>query len=150
MIHEDIKKGIKEAMIAKDALRLSVLRSLLSGFTNELVATKRTPQEMLTDEEALKVITRQVKQRKDSIEQFIGGGRPELAESEKEELALLEAFLPEMMSADEIRKVAEAKKAETGTTNKADAGKLTGIVMKELKGKADGTVVKQVVESLFE
>ncbi len=146
MIHEDIKKGVKEAMIAKDALRLSVLRGLLAGFTNELVATKRTPQEMLPDEDAMKVITRQVKQRKDSIEQFTAGGRPELAESEKEELAILETFLPDMMSEDEIRKVVEAKKAEMGTIDKAKAGQFTGLIMKELKGKADGTLVKKIVD----
>ena len=150
MIHEDIKKGVKEAMIAKDAVRLSVLRGLLAGFTNELVATKRTPQEMLPDEDAMKVIMRQVKQRKDSIEQFTAGGRPELAESEQAELAILETFLPEMMSEDEIKKVVEAKKAETGASSKGDAGKLTGLVMKELKGKADGALVKKIIDEALQ
>lgn len=135
--------------MAKEALRLETMRGLSAAFTNELVATKRTPQEMLTDEEALKVIKRAANQRKDSIEQFEKGGRPELAEKEKAELAIIEAFLPQMMSKDEIRKIAEAKKAELGATDKSKMGVFMGTLMKELRGKADGTDVKEIVESLF-
>ena len=82
-LHQDIKDQIKDAMKARDEVRLGVLRGLLAGFTNELVATKRTPQEELLDEQAMSVIMRAVKQRKDSIDQFTKGGRPELAESEQ-------------------------------------------------------------------
>ncbi len=149
MIHENLKGEVKKAMLAKDEVRLSVIRGLLAGFTNELVAKRRQPQEMLPDEEALAVITRQVKQRKDSIEQFTAGGRPDLAESEKAELSILEAFLPEMMSEEEVRNVVVAKKAEMGLSDKAEAGKFTGVIMKELKGKADGSVVKKIVDELF-
>ncbi|MES2953546.1 MAG: GatB/YqeY domain-containing protein [Patescibacteria group bacterium] len=149
MIHENLKGEVKKAMLAKDELRLSVIRGLIAAFTNELVAKRRQPQEMLSDEEALAVITRQVKQRKDSIEQFTAGGRPDLAGSEKAELAILEAFLPEMMSEEEVRKVVVAKKAEMGLSDKAEAGKFTGVIMKELKGKADGSLVKKIVDELF-
>ena len=149
MLHQQIKDEIKKAMMAKEALRLETMRGLSAAFTNELVATKRTPQEMLTDEEALKVIKRAANQRKDSIEQFEKGGRPELAEKEKAELAIIETFLPQMMSKDEIRKIAEAKKAELGATDKSKMGMFMGALMKELKGKADGTDVKEVVECLF-
>lgn len=149
MLHQQIKDEIKKAMMAKEALRLETMRGLLAAFTNELVATKRTPQEMLPDEEVLKVMKCAANQRKDSIEQFEKGGRPELAEKEKAELAIIETFLPQMMSKDEIQKIAQAKKAELGATDKSKMGMFMGTLMKGLKGKADGADVKEVVESLF-
>ena len=155
-LHQTIKDQIKEAMREKDAVRLGVVRGLVTGFMNELVATRRTPQEELTDEEALNVIRRAVKQRKDSIEQFTKGGRPELAESEQVELVVLEKYLPAQMSREEVMKIAQAKMAELGIDPKADAGAsksktgmFMGALMKELKGKADGDVVKSVVDELL-
>ena len=79
-MHEKIKKQVREAMKFREELKLSVLRSMLTAFTNELVATKRKPQEELPDEEVVQVIRRLAKQRKESIEQFTKGNRPELAE----------------------------------------------------------------------
>jgi hypothetical protein len=148
-IQQQIREEIKKAMLAKEALRLETMRGLLAAFTNELVATKRTPQESLPDEDALKVIKRAANQRKDSIEQFIKGGRKELADKERAELAIIETFLPKMMGKDEILKVAEAKKAELGVTDKSKMGVFMGAVMKELKGRADGADVKEVIEDLF-
>lgn len=148
-LHEQIKEKIKEAMKAKDELRLSVMRGILSAVTNELVAQKKTPQDMLDDEGVVTVITRLSKQRKESIKQFIDGGRPELAEAEEKELAILEEFLPEMMSVEEIQKIAEAKKAEMGIIDASKKGMLMGALMKDLKGKADGGDVKNVVDNLF-
>lgn len=148
-LQEQIKGEIKTAMMSKDAVRLSVVRGLATAFMNELVATKRTPQDTLTDEEASAVIRRGIKQRKDSIEQFTAAGRTELAESEQAELAVLEAYLPKMMSQEDIRPIAEAKKAELGITDKTKAAMLIGALMKDLKGKADGNDVKAVIESLF-
>lgn len=148
-LHEKIKGEIKEAMLAKDAVRLSVVRNIVSAFTNELVATKKMPQDLLDDESALKVIKRLVNQRKDSISQFTAGGRPELAESESAELAILEKYLPAQMSREEIKKIAVAKKDALGVTDKSKAGQLTGAIMKDLAGKADGKDVKEVVEALF-
>jgi uncharacterized protein YqeY len=148
-MQEQIRAKIKEAMIAKDSVRLGVLRGILASFTNELVAKGKTPQDTLPDEDCLNVIKRLGKQRKDSIEQFEKGGRPDLAESEKAELAVIETFLPATMSKDEIRKIAEAKKAELGITDKAKMGMLMGAVIKESKGNADGADVKEIVESLF-
>jgi len=148
-MQDNIKSQLKGAMVAKDTVRLTVLRGLLSAFTNELVATKRKPSDALTDEEAVAVIRRAVKQRKDSIEQFENGGRQDLADDEKAELAILDTFLPQLMSKDEIRKVVEAKKAELGATDKSKMGIFMGAVMKDLKGKADGADVKEVIENLF-
>jgi uncharacterized protein YqeY len=148
-IHETLKKSIPDAMRAHDAVKLQTLRSLVTMMVNEVVAKKRKPDEFLTDEEALTVIKRAANQRKDSIEQFTNGGRPELAEPEKLELTIIETFLPSMMSREEIEVVAKAKMAELGISSKADAGKFTGALMKELKGKADGGDVKAVVDNLL-
>ena len=149
MIQEDIKAKIKEAMMARDSVRLEVYRGMSAAFTNELVAKGRKPQDALSDEEALAVITRMSKQRKDSIEQYTKGGRPELAAEEQEQLAVIETFLPELMSREEVEKVARAKQSELGITDPAKKGMLMSGVMKDLKGKADGMVVKEVVDSLF-
>ncbi len=149
MIHENIKNGIKEATLARDTARLAMLRGLVADFTNELVAKKKKPQEMLSDEEAIEVIKRAVKKRLDSVEQFKKGGRQDLVNEEEAEIVLLRPFLPQMMSQDEIRPTAERKKAELGLNDKTKSGMLVGAVMKELKGKADGVDVKIVVESLF-
>lgn len=144
-----IKEEIKDAMRAKDTNKLTVLRGLVTGFTNELVATGKTPQDEVTDEIAMTIIKRQVKQRKDAMEQFEKGGRADLVEKEQDELKVLEVYLPQTMSQDEIRKIAEAKKAELNITDKSQMGMFIGTLMKELKDKADGADVKAVVESLF-
>ena len=148
-LQNDIKGQIKEAMLAKDQVRLLVVRGLVAAFTNELVAKSRKPTEELSDEDVLSVIKRAVNQHKDSIEQFTKGGRKDLADSEMAELAILEKYLPKMMSRDEIKKVAESKKVELGITDKAKLGQFVGLLMKELKGKADGGDVKAVAEALF-
>jgi uncharacterized protein YqeY len=148
-LHEEIKSSLKEAMKAKDAVRLQVIRSLMTAFMNEMVANGKTPQDLLNDEEVLAVIKRSAKQRKESITQYEAAGRPELAEPEKAELIILEEYLPQLMSQDDIRPIAEAKKAELGVDDKAKMGILIGAVMKELGGNADGGDVKAVVESLF-
>lgn len=149
-IVDDIKNRLKEAMKAKNEAELTVLRGLISGFTNELVATGKTPQDEVTDDIVMTVIKRQAKQRKDSISQFEKGGRTDLAESEKAELKILEEYLPTLMSKEEILKVAEAKKAKLGVDDKAKMGILMGAIMKELGDKADGNDVKDVVSRLFE
>ena len=148
-LQETIKASLKEAMMAKDTVRMTVIRGLMSAFTNELVSIGRTPQDALSDEEVLTVIRRAVKQRKDAVEQFTAGGRADLAESEQAELSILEVYLPQLMSKDEIKAFAEAKKTELGITDKSKVGILMSALMKDLKGKADGSDVKSVVEALF-
>jgi uncharacterized protein YqeY len=155
MTHQEIKDAIKAAMKNKEATKLSVLRGLSAAMTNELVAKGRGPDGQLTEDEVLTLIIRASKQRKDSIEQFEKGGRPELAAGEKEELAILETMLPPQMSETEIETAAKAKAAQMGITDlsaqagKTGANQLMGALMKDLKGKADGTVVKAIVERLF-
>lgn len=148
-LHQTIRDQIKEAMKAKDTIRLGVLRGLVTAFTNELVATKRMPTEGLSDEEALNVIRRAVKQRKDSIDQFTKGGRADLAETEQSELSILETYLPAQMPREDVLQAAKTKMSELGITDKSKAGMLMGALMKDLKGKADGDVVKSVVDELL-
>ncbi len=149
MLHEQIKNGIKDAMIGKDEVRLKTLRSMVSAFTNELVAKERKPSEILTDEEVLAVITRLAKQRKDSIEQFKKGNREDLVKEEEGELAILETYLPKMMERNEVEKIAQAKKEELSINDATKKGVLMSALMKDLKGKADGNLVREVVDSLF-
>jgi uncharacterized protein YqeY len=149
MLHEKIKSEIKDAMLAKEQIRLDVLRGLSSAFTNELVAKGRKPQEMLSDEEALAVIMRSVKQRKDSIDQFRKGGREDLAAEEESQLSYLKQYIPEMMSRDAVEEIVRMRKEELGITSPAQKGMFMSTIMKELKGKADGAVVREVVDSLL-
>jgi uncharacterized protein YqeY len=148
-LHEQIKSGIKEAMMAKDSVRLETYRNMLASFTNELVSKNRKPNEILTDEEAIIVITRLSKQRRDSIEQFTKGNREDLVKKEQAELAILQTYLPKLLDKVEVEKIALAKKNELGISDETKKGMLMSALMKDLKGKADGAVVKEAVDSLF-
>ena len=149
MLHEQIKNNIKEAMLAKNTTLLETLRSMLAGFTNELVAKNRKPNEVLLDADALTVINRLAKQRKDSIEQYKKGNRQDLVNEEEAQLAILETYLPKLMEKSEIEKISKNKKEELGITDSTKKGMLMQALMKELKGKVDGGMVKEVVDSLF-
>ncbi len=149
MLQEQIKNSIKEAMLAKDAVRLEVLRGMSAAFMNELVAKGRKPQDTLTDEEALAVIARLSKQRKDSIEQFAKAGREDLVAEERSQLEVLEKYLPKLMERGEVEAFAKSKLAELGISDPSKKGMIMAAIMKDLKGKADGSLVKEVVDSLF-
>jgi len=148
-LQQTIKDSTKDAMKARDSVRVTVLRGLSTAFVNELVAKGQTPQSEISDEDALNVIKRASKQRKDALEQYTKGGREDLADIEKAELAIIEEFLPTLMSQDEIRPIVEAKIAELEVTDKSGAGKLIGALMRDLNGKADGGDVKAVVDELL-
>ena len=146
-MQEKIKSEIKPAMLAKDTVRLGTLRLLVAAFTNELVTQGRPPTEPLSDEDCMKVIKRLAKQRKDSIEQFIAGGRPELADDEKAELVIIEEFLPAQMTESEIESKIKAKLAES-PIDATKKGQFVGMMMKELGPTADGTTVKAIIDKL--
>src|SRR5436190_19479652 len=129
-LQERVDSDLKEAMRAKDATKLGVLRMLKSALKYAVIA-KSDAEADLSDAEAIQVVRKQAKQRHDSIESFEKGGRPELAEKEKEELAILNSYLPQAMSADELAKVVREIIAEVGGTSKAKMG----IVMKALQAK---------------
>lgn len=146
-------------MRAKDAIRLETLRGLNALFMNEMLASKEPVSptspgggEFLPDEKVLALIKRSVKQRKDSIEQFTKGNRLDLVTKEKAELEILESYLPKTMARDEIRTVVSARLEKMKTDGSFDpksGGKLTGMIMKELAGKADGADVKAVIDELL-
>ncbi len=137
------------AMKAKDDLRRDTLRGALAAFTNELVAKGRKPTEELADNDAVTVLKRLGKQRKEAAEVYTKGGRAELAEKELSELKIIEAYLPQTASREAIEKVARAKKEALGVTDASGIGKLTGAVMKEFAGRADGNEVKEVVQKIL-
>lgn len=153
MLHQTIKNQIKDALRSKDTIRLETLRGLNALCLNEmLTGSLPAGSEHLPDDKVLALIKRSVKQRKDSIEQFTNGGREDLAKKEKEELAILESYLPQMMTREEIRIIARTridKMKSEGTFDAKAGGKMTGMIMKELSGKADGADVKAVVEELI-
>jgi uncharacterized protein len=149
-MQEEIKSGIKAAMIAKDSVRLSVLRGLSTAFTNELVATSRTPSETLSDQEVMTVIKREAKRRKDAIVQYTAGGRTDLAEDEQKELIVLEEFLPAKLTDEEVTTFIQEKIASVGEIDKTKLGQFTGMLIKELGDQADGATVKSIVDRLIQ
>lgn len=136
-------------MKAKDDLRVQTLRGAMAAFTNELVAKGKKPTDEVDDAMVMVVLRRLAKQRKDSAEQFEKGNRPELTQKELSELKIIESYLPQAASREDIEKVARAKKEELGITDASGMGKLVGAIMKELGGNADGNDVKEVVANLF-
>lgn len=146
-MQEKIKNELKQAMKDKNMERLNVLRMLSAALTNELVYLQKTPTDTLEDAEVLKVLKRELKKRKDAIEQFTNAGRPELAEEEIKEANIIEEFLPPQMSKEEIAaKVSEKLKAEPVDPSKK--GQFVGIMLKELGDSADGALIKEVVDEL--
>ncbi len=145
-IQEKIKEGIKQALKEKDKLRLETLRSLSAALVNELVALRRKPDEEIEDDLAIKVLKKAVKQRKEAAEQFKAGGREDLAEKEEKEAEIIKEFLPEEMTEEEIAKIVEECIAEIGK-DKSAFGALMSCVMKKVAGRADGNMVRRVLES---
>ena len=136
---------IKEAMKAKDTIALQALRAVKAAFL--LAKTATGVQEELTEEQELKIIQKQVKQRKDSAAIFIQQNRQDLAEPELAEIAVLEQFLPEALSEEEIEKVVLKTIAQLGASGMKDMGAVMGMVSTELSGKADGKIISTVVKN---
>ena len=135
---------IKEAMKAKDTIALQALRAVKAAFL--LAKTATGVQEELTEEQELKIIQKQVKQRKDSAAIFIQQNRQDLAEPELADIAVLEQFLPEALSEEEIEKVVLKTIAQLGASGMKDMGVVMGMVSTELSGKADGKIISTVVK----
>jgi uncharacterized protein YqeY len=149
MSQNDLREMMKEAMRAKDAVRLGVIRGLMTAVTNDLVSKGKKPTDELSEEDLLALVRRARKQRKDSIEQFEKGGRADLAEKEKEELVIIETMLPQQMPEAEVEAAAKTKAAELGITDVSKKNQLMGALMRDLKGRADGDMVKVAVDKLF-
>ncbi|MFL6569023.1 MAG: GatB/YqeY domain-containing protein [Chthoniobacterales bacterium] len=144
-LQERIDNDLKDAMRAKDTTRLGVLRMLKSAVKNSAIE-KGGATATLDDSEATAVIRKQVKQRQDSIESFEKGGRPELAAKEKEELAVLQHYLPQQLGADELQKIVRDTIAELNASSKAQMGAVMKAVQAKIAGRADGKTVSQEVQ----
>lgn len=138
----DIQKDLKEAMKAGDSDKVAVLRMLNASLKNRQIEKGKDAE--LTEEEVMQVLTREAKKRKEAAEAFEKGGRPELAENEKKELAIIEGYLPKQMSREEV--AAAVEKALSGLADKSNQGLVMKAVMAELKGKADGKMISEIVK----
>ncbi len=139
---EKVRQDMISAMKEKNSERVEILKMSLASFKNAQIQKEKD----LDEKEQEQILRKEVKKLKDAYEQYIQGGREDLAEKEKKQIEILEEYLPKLMTEDEIVDVVKAKKEELGIDSKKDMGKLIGVVMKELSGKADGSVVKSVVE----
>ena len=143
-IQKEITQKMKEAMKSKDTVALTALRALKSAF---MLANTEARDSELTDQDELKIVQKQVKQRKDSATVFSEQGRADLAEPELAEAAVLEQFLPEALSEEEIEKIVVDVIANVGAEGMKDMGKVMGITSKQLAGKADGKTISSIVKS---
>ena len=147
-------------MSLQETLREEMFSAFKEGLTNKsnilklAISSIKLAQvdkgEELTDEEVIRVIRKEVKKIEDSILEYKEMGRKDLEDIELEQKAVLEVYLPQMMNEDEILGIVKKKKEELGITDKRDIGRLMGVVMKELNGKADGTLVKDIVNQELE
>jgi uncharacterized protein YqeY len=143
-LQDQVMGKMKEAMKAKDTIALQALRAVKSAFL--LAKTETGVKEEITEEQAIKIIQKQVKQRKDSAAIFIKQNRQDLADPELLEIAVLEQFLPEALSEDEIEKVVITTITKLGASGMKDMGKVMGMVSNELSGQADGKVISILVK----
>ena len=145
MLKAKLREDLKQSMLAKTEVKTSVLRMLLSAI-NYYEIQKGGAGYEATDEDVLSVIQKEIKQRKDSIEQFKNAGRQELVDKESEELELLKEYLPEQMGEEEITKLVKEAIAQIGSTSITEMGKVMAALMPKVKGKADGSLVSQIVK----
>jgi len=145
-LQEKLGQDIKSAMLAKDADRLGALRMLKSSIGYILIEKKA---ESLSDADFISIVQKEVKKRRDSIEQFEKGGRPELAAKEKQEITVLEGFLPQPLSTEELEKMVRDAIAETGATSKKDMGPVIKAVQAKAAGRAEGKTISQIVGRLL-
>lgn len=143
-LEEKINADIKSAMLAREAQKLEALRAIKSA-----VLLLKTSPEGLTEESGVKAMQKMVKQRKETADIYTTQGRPELAEVELAQAAIIEAYLPKQMGEDEIRAAIQAIITSVGASSPADMGKVMGVATKQLAGKADGKIISQVVKDLL-
>lgn len=145
-IMERLTQDMKTAMKNKDKTRLSVIRMVRSSMKNEEIKLQRN----LTEEDALGILSRELKQQKDSLQEFEQAGRDDLAAKAKAEIAILEDYLPEPLTEEEIQSIVRAAIQESGASSKADMGKVMKLVMPQVKGRADGKVVNRTVLEMLQ
>ena len=146
-LEEKINGEIKTAMLAKDQVALRGLRAVKAAIL--LAKTEKGGSEILSAEREIQLLTKLVKQRKESIEIFEAQNRADLATTEKEEVAVIEKFMPALMSEEEVIEAIKKIIAEVGATSQKEMGKVMGAASKQLAGKADNKLVSQIVKSLL-
>lgn len=146
-LKQQIDQDIKEAMKAKDQATLLALRAVKSAIL--LAETSEGHQGDLSEEEEIKLLQRQVKQRRDSMEQFRANGREDLAVKEQGEISVIEKYLPRQLTREELETEVKAIITQVGATSKADFGKVMGIASKKLSGVADGKAISELVRQLL-
>ncbi len=144
MTKQQLQENLKQAMLARDELKTSVLRMLISAITYYEIQRGGAGYEA-TDEDVLSVVQKEVKQRKDSIEQFKNAGRQELTDKEIKELEILQKYLPVQMNEEEIKILVKEAISQTGAKSMTDMGKVMAVLMPKVKGKADGSLVSKIV-----
>jgi uncharacterized protein YqeY len=148
-LKEKIDLDLKNSMKSGDKTRLNAIRSIRASLLEKEVSIRVAGKGVLSDEQEIEVLVSIAKKRRDAIEQFTAGNRPDLAATELAELTVIEEYLPEPVSDDDLRAIVEDIVAKTGATSMKDIGKVMGQAMKALKGKADGTKVQEIVKSLL-
>ena len=146
-MEETLESDLQQAMRAKDAEKLGVLRMVKAAIINFKIDKKK---ESLEDGDVVEILQKQAKQRRESLESFEKAGRKDLADKEKKELTILEIYLPKQLSDAEIKAIAQQVIAKTGAKTKADMGKVMKDLMPLVKGKADGKKVNEVLGSLLQ
>lgn len=146
-LFEQVSEDIKAAMLAKDKIRLQALRGVKKEFLE--AKTAKGGDGELTDEAAVKILQKMVKQRKESAAIYVEQGRPELADDELAEVAVIEVYLPKQMSAEELEAALQAIIAQVGATGPQDMGKVMGAATKALAGKAEGRMISDAVKRLL-
>lgn len=148
-LNDRIAADLKDAMRARDDVRRRTLRSVRSALMKKEIDEREGGEGTLTEEQELAVLQKEAKQRRESIEQFESAGREDLAEKEREELAVIEDYLPSQLSEDELRDKIEAIIEDVGAESMADMGAVMGRAMGALRGRADGNAVRKIVEELL-
>lgn len=149
MLKQKLQEELRQSMLAKDRVKTSVLRMLLSAIGYYEI-NKGGAGYTAKDEDVLSVLQKEAKQRKESIEQFLKAGRQDLVDKETKELELLQTYLPKQMGKEEIKNLVKSAIEQTGATSVKDIGKVMGVLIPKIKGKADGGMVSQIVkEELF-
>jgi uncharacterized protein len=139
---ERLNQDMKTSMKNKEKTKLSVIRMLRSEIKNEEIERQHT----LNDEEVIEVLMRELKKRKDALQQFEEAGRKDLVQQLQEEIAVIQPYLPEQLSEEELRELVREVLQETGATSKADMGKVMKAIMPRVKGRADGKLVNRLVQ----
>lgn len=145
MLKQQFRDELTKSMLARDTEKTAIIRLILSGITYYEIQKGGAGYEA-TDEDVIAVLQKEVKQRKDSIEQFSAAGRQDLVDKEQKELDMLQTYLPAQMSEEEIRSLVTEAIAQTAATSLQDIGKVMGALMPKTKGKADGSLVSKIVK----